>query len=159
MAAIEDFSFESADSGASDTVPIEAGQIKKGGLMMIKGQPCKVSDVSHSKTGKHGSAKCNFTANNIFNNKKLEDMMPSSQGTTMPIVARTEYTLVDISDEDYVTLMSDDGETREDLKLPDYPENYGYELKGLFDEGKSLIVTVLKACGHEQIMSHKVDTA
>ena len=42
MAAIEDFSFESADSGASDTVPIEAGQIKKGGLMMIKGQPCKV---------------------------------------------------------------------------------------------------------------------
>jgi len=77
----------------------------------------------------------------------------------MPIVARTEYTLVDISDEDYVTLMSDDGETREDLKLPDYPENYGYELKGLFDEGKSLIVTVLKACGHEQIMSHKVDTA
>ena len=124
------------------------GQLRKGGLMMIKGQPCKISDVSHSKTGKHGSAKCNFSAYNIFNNKKLEDMMPSSQGTTVPVVARTEYTLVDISEEDYLTLMTDSGETREDLKLPDYPENYAHELRTAFDEGKQLILTVLAACGH-----------
>jgi len=126
---------------------------------MIKGQPCKISEVTHSKTGKHGSAKCNFTANNIFNNKKLEDMMPSSQGTTTPIVQRLEYTLVDISEEDYLTLMTESGETREDLKLPDFPEGYAHELKTAFDEGKQLILTVLSACGIEQVMTHKIDTA
>ncbi len=122
---------------------------------MIKGQPCKVAEVSTSKTGKHGHAKCNFVAYNIFNNKKLEDMIPSTHGTTVPIVTRTEYTLIDISDEDYVSLMDDNGNTREDLKLPDYPENYDNELKGTLESGDTILVTVLKACGKEQIISHK----
>lgn len=29
--------FESADAGASETIPMEAGQIKKGGYICIKG--------------------------------------------------------------------------------------------------------------------------
>lgn len=159
MAAVEDYNFEATSAGASDTIPMEAGQIRKGGLIMIKGQPCKVADVSTSKTGKHGHAKCNFTAYNIFNNKKLEDMIPSTHGTTVPVVSRTEYTLMDVSDEGFMTLLSEDGDTREDLKLPDWPENYKFELQSEFEAGKSLIVTVLKACGQEQVMSHKVDTA
>jgi hypothetical protein len=38
----------------------------------------QVVDVSTSKTGKHGHAKCNFTATDIFTGKKLEDMCPST---------------------------------------------------------------------------------
>ena len=158
MAAVEDYNFEGAEAGASETIPMEAGQIRKGGLIMIKGQPCKVADVSTSKTGKHGHAKCNFIAYNIFNNKKLEDMIPSTHGTTVPVVARTEYTLVDINEEGFMSIMDDAGDMREDLKLPDFPETYADELQALVDEGKQLIVTVLKACGHEQVMSHKIDT-
>ena len=153
---MDDYDFSKAEAGASETIPMEAGQIKKGGLIMIKGQPCKVADVSTSKTGKHGHAKCNFVAYNIFNNKKLEDMIPSTHGTTVPIVSRTEYTLVDIADDGFVTLMNESGETREDLELPSYPEGYDDEIKKDFDE-KQLIVVVLKACGKEQIMSHKED--
>ena len=151
---MDDYDFSSAEAGASETVPMEAGQIRKGGLIMIKGQPCKVADVSTSKTGKHGHAKCNFIAYNIFNNKKLEDMIPSTHGTTVPIVSKVEYTLIDISEDGYVTLMNENGETREDLQLPNYPENYAEELKEEF-KNKQLIVTVLKACGNEQIISHK----
>tara|TARA_A100001015_G_C14754972_1_gene619074 strand:+ start:200 stop:667 length:468 start_codon:yes stop_codon:yes gene_type:complete len=153
---MEDYTFDSGEAGASETIPMEAGQIRKGGLIMIKGQPCKVADVSTSKTGKHGHAKCNFVAYNIFNNKKLEDMIPSTHGTTIPVVSRTEYTLVDISDDDFMTLMDTNGDTREDLMLPDYPENYAAELRQEFEK-KQLIVTVLKACGKEQVMSHKED--
>lgn len=40
----EDYTFESTDAGASDTYPSEAGQIRKGGFIMIKGHPCKVCD-------------------------------------------------------------------------------------------------------------------
>lgn len=153
---MEDYTFDSGEAGASETIPMEAGQIRKGGLIMIKGQPCKVADVSTSKTGKHGHAKCNFIAYNIFNNKKLEDMIPSTHGTTIPVVSRTEYTLVDISDDDFMTLMDSNGNTREDLMLPDYPENYASELREEFEK-KQLVVTVLKACGKEQVMSHKED--
>ena len=34
--------FEAADSGASLTYPMEAGAIRKGGHLVIKGRPCKV---------------------------------------------------------------------------------------------------------------------
>ena len=64
--------FESADAGSSLTYPMEAGQIRKGGYIMIKGNPCKVSDVSTSKTGKHGHTKCHFVAIDIFTGKKME---------------------------------------------------------------------------------------
>jgi hypothetical protein len=38
----------------------------------------QVIDVSTSKTGKHGHAKCNFTGIDIFTGRKYEEMTPSS---------------------------------------------------------------------------------
>ena len=52
-----DETFESADAGSSPVIPMEAGQIRKGGYIVIKNRPCKVVAVSTSKTGKHGHAK------------------------------------------------------------------------------------------------------
>ncbi|EPS66904.1 hypothetical protein M569_07874, partial [Genlisea aurea] len=75
----EEHHFESkADAGASKTFPQQAGTIRKNGYIVIKGRPCKVVEVSTSKTGKHGHAKCHFVAIDIFTAKKLEDIVPSS---------------------------------------------------------------------------------
>nr|CCA15394.1 conserved unknown protein putative [Albugo laibachii Nc14] len=153
----DDYTFASTDAGASDTYPCEAGQIRKGGFIMIKGQPCKVVNVSTSKTGKHGHAKCNFTALNIFTNKKLEDIVPSTHTTEVPFVSRKEFTLLDISEDGFVSIMEDSGDTREDIKLPEYPETLEQEIRADFEAGKQLVVTVLKACGVEQIISKKED--
>jgi len=46
---------------------------------------------------------------------------------------------------------------REDVKLPEWPDNYARELKTMFTDGKNLIVIVLSAMGHDQIMAHKED--
>merc|ERR1712183_1039858 len=73
----DDEQFESADTG-SLTFPFAAGSIRKGSYMLIKGNPCKVAEVSTCKTGKHGHAKCNITGIDIFSNKKYEDSIPSS---------------------------------------------------------------------------------
>merc|ERR1712146_377517 len=111
-----DEQFEQADSGAM-TFPTSAGSIRKGSHMLIKGFPCKVAEVTTSKTGKHGHAKASITGIDIFTNKKYEDSVPTSHNIDCVNVTKTEYTLISI-DDDYVTIMDDQGEMREDLKLP-----------------------------------------
>uniref|UniRef100_A0A7S3L130 Eukaryotic translation initiation factor 5A n=1 Tax=Amphora coffeiformis TaxID=265554 RepID=A0A7S3L130_9STRA len=150
-----DYAIESADAGASTTIPMEAGQIKKGGYMMIKGKPCKVLNISVSKTGKHGHAKCNFTATDIFTGKKYEDMIPSTHGTTVPIVNKTEWEIIDI-DGDELTLMDEAGNQKTDLNLPSYPEGLADEIRDAWNGGENQIsVSVQSAVNIEQIISYK----
>ncbi|CAA2975780.1 eukaryotic translation initiation factor 5A-2 [Olea europaea subsp. europaea] len=115
----EEHHFESkADAGASKTFPQQAGTIRKNGYIVIKGRPCKVVEVSTSKTGKHGHAKCHFVAIDIFTAKKLEDIVPSSHNCDVPHVNRTDYQLIDISEDGFVSLLTENGSTKDDLRLP-----------------------------------------
>mmetsp|Transcript_41292 Transcript_41292/g.50224 ORF Transcript_41292/g.50224 Transcript_41292/m.50224 type:complete len:160 (+) Transcript_41292:92-571(+) len=159
MSDSEQYVIESGDAGASATIPMEAGQIKKGGYMMIKGKPCKVLSISVSKTGKHGHAKCNFLATDIFTGKKYEDMIPSTHGTTVPIVNRSDWELIDIEG-DEVTLMDEGGNQKTDLNLPTYPDGMADDITNAWNGGEnSVIVTVQAAVGIEQIISWKKDNA
>jgi len=115
----------------------------------------KVSAVSTSKTGKHGHAKCNFTAIDIFTGKKYEDIIPSTHTAHIPNVVRKEYSLVDISADGFVTLMDEDANCREDVRLPEWPDNFAREIKAAFATGKSYGVTLMSAMGHDQIVSLK----
>jgi translation initiation factor 5A len=118
-----------------------------------------VTHVSTSKTGKHGHAKCNFTAIDIFNGKKHEDIIPSTHNTDVPFVTRKEYSLLDISSDGFVTLMDAEGTTREDIKLPEWPDSFAREISTTFEAGsadnKSYMVVVLSAMGHDQIVEFK----
>jgi translation initiation factor 5A len=119
--------------------------------------PCKVSAISTSKTGKHGSAKCNITAIDIFTGKKYESINPSSETAQIPFVIRKEYSLVDISGDGFTTLMDEEGNCREDVTLPEWPDNFAREIENAFGTGKPHSVTVLTAMGHDQIVSIKED--
>lgn len=124
--------------------------------MMIKGHPCKVLNISVSKTGKHGHAKCNFTATDIFTGKKYEDMIPSSHGTTVPIVNRSDWEIIDIEEGGEITLMDEGGNQKTDLNLPSFPETLGDEIREAWNGGEnSVIVTVQAAVGIEQIIAYK----
>merc|ERR1712087_708864 len=153
-----DTTFESADAGASTTYPMQAGSIRKGGHICIKGRPCKVVDVSTSKTGKHGHAKCKFVAIDIFTGNKMEDMQPSSHNAEVPNVKRTEYQLLDIDeDDDYVSLMTEEGDTKDDLKLPADPA-LRKAIQEAFEAGNDVFVIVIAAMGEEMIHSMKEKT-
>lgn len=113
---------------------------------MIRGRPCKVADVSTSKTGKHGHAKCVFVGIDIFTGKKMEDLTPSSHNCDVPHVTRQDYTLLDVSDDGFVSLMTEGGDTKDDLTLPkgtDEADKLAAQIKADFDAGKELIVSVL----------------
>lgn len=105
----------------------------------------------------------------------------------VPHVKREDYQLTDISDDGYLSLMTDSGELREDLKIPD--GDLGTQLRSEFDAGKELLVsicmsysllaflltyqmkkktnilnltfqcTVLKSCGEEVVIAVKTNTA
>ena len=80
----------------------------------------------------------------------------------VPNISRQEYTLVDINDEGFVTLMLENGDTREDLALPkgtDEAEKLSDTLKEQFAAGTEVVVGVLKAMGEEMINSVKIVNA
>ena len=85
---------------------------------MLKGHPCKVTDYSTAKPGKHGSAKANIIGVDIFTGKKYEDAYPTSHTVHVPIVNKTEYEVADINDSDFVSLLLMDFTLKQDLKLP-----------------------------------------
>ena len=123
---------------------------------MIKGKPCKVLSISVSKTGKHGHAKCNFVATDIFTGKKLEDMIPSTHGTTVPIVNRSDWEIIDIEDGGEMTLMDEAGNQKTDLNLPTFPDTMADDIRNAWNGGEnSVIVTVQAAVGIEQVVAFK----
>tara|TARA_B000000437_G_scaffold218899_1_gene199138 strand:- start:373 stop:888 length:516 start_codon:yes stop_codon:yes gene_type:complete len=162
MSDTENYSIDATDSGASKTVSVEAGQIRKGGYIMIKGKPCKVKDVSVSKTGKHGHAKCKFSASDIFTGATCEELCPSTHSIDVPIVSKKDWMIQGLQDETYVLLMDDDGEMREDLQLPNETYKTDDDMKNSVlikdyceqvnnGENIDIFCTVISAVGQEKI--------
>lgn len=144
--------FETANAGASDTFPMQCSALRKNGHVVIKGRPCKIVDMSTSKTGKHGHAKVHLVAIDIFTGKKLEDLSPSTHNMEVPNVSRTEFQLIDI-DDGFLNLMTAEGSTKDDVKAPE--GELGDKLQAEFDEGKDILVTIISAMGEEACISYK----
>lgn len=53
--------------------------------------------------------------------------------------------------------MDEEANVREDVKLPEWPDNFAREIKTLFETGKNYSVVLMSAMGHDQIMSIKED--
>jgi len=148
--------FAEVGAGASKTYPQQCSALRKGGHVMIKGRPCKIVEMSTSKTGKHGHAKVHMVALDIFTGKKLEDICPSTHNMDVPNVVRKDLQLVDI-DGDYLSLMDDAGDTRDDIKVPD--DELGAEIKERFGNDEGLIVSVLSAMDEEMAVAVKHQTS
>ena len=114
-----DYDFNQGESGASSTFPMQCSALRKNGFVVIKDRPCKIVEMSTSKTGKHGHAKVNMVGIDIFTGKKYEDVCPSTHNMMVPNVQRKEYSLMDITDDGFVSLFDPEkNETRDDIKLP-----------------------------------------
>jgi translation initiation factor 5A len=90
--------------------------------------------------GKHGHAKVHMVGIDIFSGKKYEDICPSTHNMDVPHVKREDYQLTDI-DDGFLVLMSDGGDLREDLKIPD--GELGVQLRSEYDAGKELLVSTM----------------
>ncbi|CAG0884697.1 unnamed protein product [Darwinula stevensoni] len=157
MAELEHPEFESGDAGASETFPMQCSALRKNGFVMLKGRPCKIVEMSTSKTGKHGHAKVHLVGLDLFTSKKYEDICPSTHNMEVPVVKRSDFQLINVSDDHFLSLMDENGDVREDLKLPE--GELGGQIKSDFDSGRELLCTVLKAVGEEQVIAVKTNVA
>ena len=149
--------FDQGDAGSSDCVNVQAGSVKKGGYCMLKGHPCKVTEYSTAKPGKHGSAKATIVGIDIFTNKKHEDSCPTSHNVQVPIVNKTEYEVADVAEDDFAHLILNDGSLKE-LKLPT-DEELQAELKKIWNDNNEkaqVYYTVISARGQEKIVSGRI---
>ncbi|CAG8579132.1 8329_t:CDS:2, partial [Cetraspora pellucida] len=135
--------FQESGSGASATYPLQCSALRKG-------RPCKIVEMTTSKTGKHGHAAIHLVGIDIFTGKKCEDISPSTHNMDVPNVNRTEYQVINI-DDNFLSLMLSDGSTKDDVRVPE--GELGEKLQADFDEGKELYVTVISAMGEEAVIS------
>jgi len=156
----DDHEFTGTTSGASETVPMQCSALRKNGFVVLKNKACKIVEMTTSKTGKHGHAKVHLTGLDIFTGKKYEDMCPSTHNMQVPNVTRSELEVLDISEDGFFSLMSEDGVTRDDLKLTDNcTPNSADAIRELLANaeaaGERLIATVWKALGEEVVKELK----
>ena len=141
-------------SEESYTTPIAAGQIKKGAYAILKDRPCKIIDISVSKTGKHGHAKVHLVGTDVFTGKKYEDVCPSTHTMRQPILEKTEYTIIDIEDE-FLSLLTEAGDMKNDIRIPE--GDIGGQIQKYFDDDQEIIICVLSWGPEEAVISCKLE--
>ena len=133
---------------------IQANDLRVGGHILDNKRACVILSMSRSKTGKHGSAKISLEIRDIFNNKRGIAMYSSSEKVAVPIIQKSTYRVISVSDDEFVSMMSDKGDIVESIKLPinELGENIKKLLEKNSDE-KGIDVVVLTAMNESQIVS------
>jgi translation initiation factor 5A len=109
---------------------VEVRELKEGRYVIIDDEPCIIKGISHSKPGKHGSAKARVDAIGIFDNQKRSIVQPVTAKTYVPTVERRTGQVLSVS-ESSVQLM--DMGTYQTVDVP-----ISEEQKEKIEEGKEV---------------------
>jgi len=103
------------------TKPVDAGSLKEGSFVVIDGEPCRVTEVERSKTGKHGSAKVRIVAIGLFDGVKRTLVVPADSKLEAPVVRKFMGQVLAVLGNN-VQIMSLEDYTTFETSLPDDPE-------------------------------------
>ena len=68
------------------TKPMDVGELRVGGYMMIDNEPCRIMDITKSKPGKHGAAKARIVAIGVFDGQKRQFVKPVDANAEVPLI-------------------------------------------------------------------------
>jgi translation initiation factor 5A len=109
---------------------VEVRELKEGRYVIIDDEPCIIKGISHSKPGKHGSAKARVDAIGIFDNQKRSTVSPVTAKVYVPTVERKTGQVLSIGDTS-VQLMDMDSYSTIDVPLTE-------DQKPRLEEGKEV---------------------
>ncbi|MEK6939016.1 MAG: translation initiation factor IF-5A [Nanoarchaeota archaeon] len=111
---------------------VSVGELKKGDTIIIDEAPCKITETSVSRPGKHGHAKVNMMAVGILDGKKRNLVMPGHDRVEAPIIEKKNAQILSLLGPEKANVM--DSATYETFEM-DIPE----ELKGQVKEGMEVL--------------------
>ena len=123
MTLIQNVWIRTNNIGECMSKPVDVGELRVGGYMMIEGEPCRIVDIAKSKPGKHGSAKARIVAIGVFDKQKRQFVKPVELGAEVPIIDKRAGQVFAISPTG-IQIM--DLETYEYLDAP-YPEEEEFQ--------------------------------
>jgi len=143
---------EHGDDVTGYVINKKINDVRKGDVILLHGKPCRVVEMKKSKPGKHGHAKTAVTGIDIFTEKKVEEIMRHDAQEVK--VDKYEMLLIGIEDR-HLSLMDKEGNTREDLLLPD--GDLGEKIKEEFEKGTQVNLQIWGAMGGEHVKSWSED--
>ena len=97
---------------------MDVSSLKVGGYVLVDGIACKVIDIKHSKTGKHGHAKVRVSATGLMDGRRREIIKPSNAKVEAPIIEKKNAQVISIHGDKAQVMDLGTYETFE-LKIPD----------------------------------------
>ncbi len=119
----------------------EIRTLKEGKYVIIDDEPCVIKSITHSKPGKHGSAKARIDAIGIFDNQKRSIVGPVTDKIYVPIVERKTGQVISVSG-DVAQIMDMGDYSTLELKIPP-------ELKDKIEAGRE--ITYITSMGKMKI--------
>jgi len=111
---------------------VEIKDLKKGSFVTIDGVPCRVDDVSISKSGKHGHAKVRVDAIGLFDGIRKSIVKPSDARVDTPMILKKKAQVLAIIGNKAQLMNLEDYSTLE-LDIPE-------ELQGKLKEGEEIFL-------------------
>lgn len=139
--------FEQPNIRASATFPMICSSLRKNGHVVINGRPCKILEICNDNN------EVIIVGIDIFTGKKLNDKCPLNCNMDVPNVTRNEYQLVNIDDDGFLNLMTQDGTPKDDVRIPG--GDIGKQINDCFFERKDLLVTIISSMGEESCIFFK----
>ncbi len=124
---------------------VEVKTLKVGKYVIIDGEASKITNISTSSPGKHGSAKARVEAVGIFDNQKRSFVKPVDSKVDIPIIDKRTAQVLAIMGEDVQLMDLENYETFE-TPIPD-------ELHDQLVEGVE--VEYIEALGQRKLMRTK----
>lgn len=121
------------------TTQTEAKNVKKGRYVVIDEEPCKVTNISTSKPGKHGSTKVRIKAVSISDGKNKELTKPASADVEVPMIDKRRAQVVSLSGDSAHLMDMESYETFETSIPEDIDVSEGEEVSYWEVMGKKIV--------------------
>lgn len=121
-----------------------------GNFLVIDDKPCRIIAYTTAKPGKHGASKTLFDTKDVITGKNVQYSAPSKGMVTVPEVTRETYTVLDITDEGFLSLMKH-GDIREDVRLPD--DEVGKEIRRILEKEAIPEIVLMTVLDYNIILS------
>jgi len=121
---------------------ITVAEIKNGIHVIIKRQPCRVLNIIKQNTGKHGFAKANIIGIGVLDAKIYKTALANHMYLPTFDLIQTDYQVIKI---DGHKIEFTNNITSGEMIIPNPTIDIIKDMATAFNEGKSIIITVIKA--------------